>query len=288
MNRSLSVACTALAILAVTGTTLAQQGRGGGGDQNDRQPGGGRRDGQPGQGPGMGGPGMIERLMQADANGDGMLQWDEVPEQIRERVFERNDTNKDKVLDKAELEAMRQRGPGGPGGPGGRGGPDAQGEPMSMHDAMAQAGRALRSLRRSEFTAATRTQDLRAVQQLQAAMIAAKGDIANTQMSGAAKSKYKDDSAAFQRDLRRALIAGAIKALELESAINEEDSAAAITARDALMKHQDESHTLFQPDDGNRPAGGGRRGGGRPGEGGQPGGGGGAGGGGNRGGRPPQ
>jgi hypothetical protein len=270
------------AILAAAGTCLAHQpgqpGQPGGGG---RQPGG--QPGSPGGpgGAGGGGGNLVERLLQSDANGDGMLQWEEVPEQMRERIFERNDTNKDKVLDKAELETMRQRAAGRQGGPGGPGGPG--GEAASMHDSMQAAGRAMRTLRRSEFSTVSRTQDLRAVQSLQASLIAAKGDMSSATMSEAAKAKYKDDTAAYQRDFRKSIIKSAMLALELELAINDGDSAAATKARDAILAHQEASHELFQPSEEERPAGepgaGGGRGrgpgggGGSGGQGGQPGGG---------------
>ena len=243
-------------VFALAGATFGQQGQPGGGGAG-APGGGGRQPGGPGGAGGQGGGNLVERLMQSDANGDGQLQWDEVPEQMRERIFERNDTNKDKVLDKAELDAMRQR--GGRGGQGG--GPGAGGEGLSMHDAMEQAGRSMRALKRSEFAAATRSQDLRAVQSLQSALIAAKGDVASAKMSDAAKAKYKDDTATFQRDFRKSMIKGAILALELEAAINDGDAAASAKARDALVAHQDAAHDLFQPAEEERPAGGGGGGG---------------------------
>ena len=215
--------------------------------------------------------------MQADANGDGMLQWDEVPEQNRERIFARADTNNDKVLDKAELEAMRQRAPGrqgqGPGGPGGPGGPEA-----SLQDSMEQANRAMRTLKRSTFESLTRQQDLSAVQSLQSALIGAKGDIKSARMSDAAKAKYKDDAAAYQKDFRKMLIDAAMESLKLELAIDAGDTAAATKSRDAIVALEDAGHTQFQAGEEAAPAGG-TPGGGR---------GRGPGGGGGEGGRPPR
>jgi collagen type III alpha len=67
--------------------------------------------------------------MASDKNGDGKISKDEAPE-FMQNFFDRIDTNGDGMLDKAEMEAMRQRrrpggGRGGPGsGPGaGPGGP---------------------------------------------------------------------------------------------------------------------------------------------------------------------
>lgn len=85
---------------------------------------------------GPGGPGgprpdpaqMVERMMQGDADKDGKLSKEEMPEWLRDdERFGRLDTNSDGFADKAEIEAMTSRfgGPGGPGGrgPGGPGGP---------------------------------------------------------------------------------------------------------------------------------------------------------------------
>ena len=61
------------------------------------------------RGPGRGGAGrMLERLAELDANKDGMIQRDEVPENMQ-RMFDRADTNQDGVIDAAELEALRER-----------------------------------------------------------------------------------------------------------------------------------------------------------------------------------
>ena len=44
-----------------------------------------------------------------DADGDGHLSKDEVPERMQERMFSRMDANGDGFLDEDELEAMAQR-----------------------------------------------------------------------------------------------------------------------------------------------------------------------------------
>lgn len=72
---------------------------------------------------GRGGPGggdFAQRILGFDKNKDGKVSKDELPEQMRERLLERADTNKDGALDKAEIDKMaeqfRQR--GGRGGEG--------------------------------------------------------------------------------------------------------------------------------------------------------------------------
>ncbi|MEO2015932.1 MAG: hypothetical protein ABGZ53_16355 [Fuerstiella sp.] len=101
-----------------------QGGQGGGrGGFGGGPPGGGQGGGGP-PGGGRGGfggqsfvDGMLERF---DENKDGKLSGDEIPERMRDRVAE-IDTNKDKAVDKAELEAMARQFGGG----GGRGGGEA-------------------------------------------------------------------------------------------------------------------------------------------------------------------
>jgi Ca2+-binding EF-hand superfamily protein len=97
-----------------------------------RERSGGGRPGEPGvEGGGPGGPGgrggdFVGQMMnRMDADKDGKLTGDEVPEFLRGRLTE-IDTNGDGGLDKAEMEAMasrmRERGGAGGGGPGGPGG----------------------------------------------------------------------------------------------------------------------------------------------------------------------
>jgi hypothetical protein len=68
---------------------------------------------------------MLDRLMQLDANSDGKIQKDEVPERMQ-RLFERADLNHDNELDADELKAMSERAPGGPSGGRRRGAPGAE------------------------------------------------------------------------------------------------------------------------------------------------------------------
>lgn len=91
----------------------------GGGPPGGGREGGGGPPGGGGRG-GFGGQGFVDGMLERyDANKDGKLSGDEIPERMRDRVAE-IDTNKDKAVDKAELEAMaRQFGGGGGGGRGG-------------------------------------------------------------------------------------------------------------------------------------------------------------------------
>lgn len=97
-----------------------------------------------GQGPGgEGGQGsgseeMLTRLMAMDANKDGKLAKDELPERLQS-MFARGDKNEDGSMDKEEVMAFArersggQSGQGGPGGPG-FGGGDFVGQMMERAD----------------------------------------------------------------------------------------------------------------------------------------------------------
>jgi hypothetical protein len=83
---------------------------------------GGFGPGGPGRG-GAAGPGragMMERIASFDANQDGKISKDELPEPMQQRLFPRADANGDGVIDKEELQAIaerfQQRGGGGEGG----------------------------------------------------------------------------------------------------------------------------------------------------------------------------
>ena len=52
--------------------------------------------------------GMTQRFLERDADGDGRLSRDEVPEPMEQR-FDRMDANGDGYIDQDELEAMAER-----------------------------------------------------------------------------------------------------------------------------------------------------------------------------------
>lgn len=105
-------------------------------------------DGPPGAGPnGKGRPGrgpaeMIERLKEADANGDGKVELSEVPDQFKEgfeRILDNLDNDGDDALSPKEINsasefAQRMQGGPGGGGPGRLGGPGAMWERLKKAD----------------------------------------------------------------------------------------------------------------------------------------------------------
>lgn len=74
--------------------------------------------GPPGVGQG-GSEEMMNRLIAMDANKNGKLEKDEVPERMQS-MFSRADKNEDGAIDKEEMTAMARERSGGQGGPGGR------------------------------------------------------------------------------------------------------------------------------------------------------------------------
>lgn len=236
----------ACAGLGVTAAALAQP-----------QPGGGRPDAanRPAQ-PGADPAAFADRQLQRDADGDGKLSKDEMPGQFAERLFAEFDADKDGKLSRDELmkfaEQRTQQGPAGPA---------QQGAAAGFDSGMRLAGRGLRGLSRSTFTAETRERDLQAVQALQSGLIAAKGDLASAPRSDAATAKYPDNDA-YLTAMRQRLLEIMRESITLEMAILDAKSdAASASARRISQMHED-SHALFQPPEdgpGEGAAGGGGR-----------------------------
>ena len=243
-----------LAVLA-SSTTIALAQPGGG------RPGGGRQGGPPDP------QQFIDRMMERDANGDGMLSKDELDGPFGERLFE-SDANGDGMLSREELtaamEQMRQRFAergGQPGGqPGGEGGPGAgagggfrgagvpMGEPAALNfdQGMQMAGRALRQLRRSEFNDESRADDLRAIASIQAGLIAAKARAGTVPMAPQAEERYGDDEVKYESDFRLTLIQAIMESLALEMSVIEGDTAGAKAALEHLMEAQKQGHDAFE------------------------------------------
>ena len=75
--------------------------------------------GPPGGGQGGGSEEMMNRLIAMDANKNGKLEKEEVPERMQS-MFSRADKNEDGAIDKEEMTAMARERAGGQGGPGSR------------------------------------------------------------------------------------------------------------------------------------------------------------------------
>ena len=224
---------------------------------------------RPGQGQPTDPAQFMARLMEFDSNGDGKLSREELADSPMGRGFDRFDTNGDGFIDKTELEALAaNRGgrPGAGGGAPGAGGAPAADVPFEAN--MSNAGRALRRIQRSEFTADTREGDLGAVQQIQVSLVAAKAQILGVPMSKNAQAKFGTDEAKYQAEFRTSLIKAIKEALDLEMALVQGNAAAATAARMRLVEVQSQGHDLFEEPREGAPAGGGRQGAGRPGGGG--------------------
>jgi len=233
--------------LSLSSIALAQDGAPPPAGQGGQRPGG--RGGQvdPAQ--------MIERMMGMDANADGKLSRDEMPPMLVERIFDRADTNHDGFIERAEIEVFAKeggplRGAGQGGGQGaGRGGA-AGGAPVNMEGAMKQANAALRALRGSALDASTQKTDLEAVQRLQMGLVGSKAGIASVPMSDAAKAKFGDDKAAYEREFRKTLLASIIMSFEVEQAILDGEGARAKATLEKLHSSEDSGHALFQKEGG--------------------------------------
>lgn len=192
---------------------------------------------------------FVERLMQNDANGDGVLSRAEVPERLAERLFAA-DANGDDALDRDELTAFmettgfgRGRGPGGPEGRGGE-----PGGPASFEQAMEGINRTMRGLNRSDFNAETRDEDLARVGAIEAALVAAKSRLDEVAMAPRAKARYGDDERAFRDAMRASLIAAIGTTLRLETAIAAGDAEGVKEQLEVLGDAEDAAHEVFRPE----------------------------------------
>ncbi len=144
-------------------------------------------------GPGRGDPGaFIDRIMEADSNGDGKISKEEAEANpFLARIMERADSNGDGALDRAEVEAFAASRRGGP--PPGAAAPEGEeGEPASFEDHMEHAGGALRRLSRAELTEPNLAANLETITQLQAALIGAKAMAKQAELRDEAKERYGD------------------------------------------------------------------------------------------------
>lgn len=199
---------------------------------------------------------QVDRLMANDANADGFLARDELPERLAERIFDSADTDADGRLSRAELEAYfdAQRGRGARGAPGQAedGAAPAPATPAgavsdeAFEGAMKQAGMAMRTLRRTGFEPATRDSDLDALQSIQEAMVLAKATFTTVPVAPQAKAKYQGDEEAYRRDFRMAIVGSLRAALDIEAALLGDDIQAAKDALVRLLDNQKSSHNLFQ------------------------------------------
>ncbi len=200
---------------------------------------------RPGGGPGgfqMDPESFADRMLERDADGDGMLSRDEMPGQFGDRLFAA-DADGDGKLSRAELVTAAER-RGGQGGRGGGANFDA-----SFHDQMETLGRLSRGLRRSAFDAQSRESDLDVAHRLQAAILSAKGQVASVPMSPQAKEHFGGDQSRYELEFRLAMIDTLRDALALERAILQGNSAEAKESVQAILAQRNEGHDLYQADE---------------------------------------
>ncbi len=195
---------------------------------------------------------FVERIMRSDTDGDGRLSRDELSEGRFIAVFDQADANGDGFLEPKEITIfVAARGPRG-GRPGeGRPGDDAPKaetgpSQKAFEDAMDQAGRALRGLRRTSFKPDTFDRDLKALLDLESSLIEARRHIAAVPMSEAAKAKFGSDRAAYQRSFQLHMVKSLMATLEVEMAMLEGDTTKAKEGVKTMLDSRNESHDIFE------------------------------------------
>lgn len=268
-TRMLRFAALGLLSAALSTPALAQNGNqpgkpGQGGNAGQQQPGQGQNGNRPQQGRGNrgGNPEMIaDRMMQADANGDGKISKDEASGGNAQRIFNQADSDGDGFVTRVEIMTFVQSRAGNRGG--GRGDgmtrPDA-GRPTdpagtskmpvdpkeAFHEAMEASGRALRGLRRAKFDAISRETDLAAIRTIQSSLMIAKQHTAAIPMSDAAKAKFGTDTKAYQMTFQLDMIKAIMSSLQVEMAILQGDAEKAKAAVKTIVTVRSESHDIFE------------------------------------------
>ena len=261
-TRMLWFAALGLLSAALSTPALAQNGNqpggpGQGGNAGQQQPGQGQKGNRPQQGRGNRGGNaemVADRMMQADANGDGKISKDEASGGNAQRVFNQADADGDGFVTRVEIMTFVQSRTGNRGGgrgdgmtrPGGASrptGPAATSptpvDPKkAFQEAMETSGRALRGLRRAKFDAAIRT--------IQSSLMIAKQHTAAIPMSDAAKKKFGTDSKAYQSAFQIDMIMSIMASLQVEMAILQGDAEKAKAAVKTIVTVRSESHDVFE------------------------------------------
>jgi hypothetical protein len=190
-----------------------------------------------------------DQLMENDANGDGKLSRGELPDRLADRMFEAADIDADGYLTEEELEKFfegrsdrRSRAERGQQSQG-----RSVGSAASFSMQMRTLGRSMRSLSRSDLAGSEA--DFEAVAAIQSALIDARRRLDTVKPSSAAKEKFGDDKAAFQRALRMQLLDAMMESVKLEVAIAEGDAAGAKDILRRIVGIRDAGHALFQSDE---------------------------------------
>lgn len=197
---------------------------------------------------------FADRMMTSDANKDGKLSLEEMDAQYGQSLMDRADANKDGLLTRDELIGLiNARIAASVGAVQDRDADQSEGEEVaeevSYHDAMEQAGRGLRGLRRSPMDETSRTKDIEAVHSLQMGLLMAKSRVDTVEMSENARKIFGSDSHAQHTAMRLALIKVLIKSLELENALAEGNTEGAKEAYGAIGEMRAEAHDLFEPEE---------------------------------------
>ncbi|MDE0887891.1 MAG: hypothetical protein OSA40_00390 [Phycisphaerales bacterium] len=266
-TRTWRFAALGLLSAALSTPALAQNGNqpekpGQGGNAGQQQRGQGQNGNRPQQGRGNrgGNPEMIaDRMMQADADGDGKVSKAEASGGNAQRMFDQADADGNGFITRVEIITFIQSRSGNRGGgrgedmarPGGdRPSGLAAAKPVdpkeAFHEAMEASGRALRGLRRAKFDAISKETDLAAIRTIQSSMMIAKQHTAAIPMSDAAKEKFGTDAKAYQMAFQIDLIKAIMGALQVEMAVLQGDAEKAKAAVANIVTIRSDSHDVFE------------------------------------------
>ena len=125
---------------------------------------------------------------------------------------------------------------------------EADGDPgkKAFQDSMDEASTALRTIRRSRFKVDARDQNLKALQDLEMALLKSKANLEAIDMSEEAKGRFGTDTKAYRTAFRRDLVKAMMIALEIEDAVLSDNPTAANAAAKKLLELRNTAHDLFE------------------------------------------
>ena len=194
---------------------------------------------------------VIARMMQSDTDGDGRLSREEVGDGRFAGMFVQVDTDKDGYIDEKEISVFLASGQPGtpPRGSRPTDGAEEEQAPVDgrakFDEGMAEAGRALRDLRRTPLDKTSFTRDLQGTMRLQEGLFMARNWISKVSMSDAAKEKFGSDEQAYLRSFQLHMAQSMRTSFQLEIAILEGDSDKAKALVKTMVAERNSGHELF-------------------------------------------
>ena len=113
-------------------------------------------------------------------------------------------------------------------------------------ESMGDINRAIKIIRRTKFSPASRDANLKSLRKLEEAFIVSKQTYSSIEMSEAAQARFGTNQKAYDTAFRKDIIKGQMICLEIENAVLDGDRDAAEAAMRRMLELRNDSHDLFE------------------------------------------